>query len=213
MQRCLQASQLVRASRALRVLAAMDRRFLLSSHSFLNSGAWSLRPCAAECSAAYAGLPRLSSHMSPKLLHLSFAGHGLTQFPLVLTQLVALEHLDARGNDFAGLPIAITALSRLTQLLLGQYEPYSDPVQLHELPPLDARALGDLSAFPLLCELHFCSCQVLLCASMLGFARHARLAKLEFPYAPHAGECVLVVQQLREALERVGRASMLVFTL
>ena len=178
------------------------------------------RPCVgADYSDAYLGLPRLPSDISPNLLHLSLAGHGLTQFPLVLTQLVALEHLDARGNDIAELPINIRALSSLTQLLLGRYTPDtsdtpdSEPLQLHELPPWDARALGDLFAFPLLCELHFCTCQVLLCASVLGIARHARLAKLEFCDALPAGECEPIVQQLREALERLGRASMLTFTL
>ena len=86
------------------------RRMVFETHS----------PCGTDYSDAYLGLPLLPSYMCPNLLHVSLAGHGLAQFPLVLTQLVALEHLDASGNSFAELPNAITALSRLTELALGR---------------------------------------------------------------------------------------------
>ena len=78
-------------------------------------------PCAADYNDAYLGRPRLPAGSA--LRHLSLAGHGLTQFPLVLTQLVALEHLDLRGNGFAELPDGITALARLTELTLGDMCP------------------------------------------------------------------------------------------
>ena len=58
--------------------------------------------------------------LSATLLHLDISGHMGTRFPLALTQLVALEHLSARGNEFAELPAGITALSRLTELMLGR---------------------------------------------------------------------------------------------
>ena len=157
----------------------------------------------ADYSDAYAGLPRLPSHMSPKLVRLCLAGHALTQFPLALTQLVALEYLDASDNEFAELPVTITALSRLTQLLLGRLVP--EPVR--EQPPLDVRALGDLSAFPALCKLDFNDCEVMLCASMLGVAWHASLVELVFYSAKLAPECASIVQ----ALERLGRGSILKF--
>ena len=55
-----------------------------------------------------------------KLLHLSFRGHKLAHFPLALTQLGALECLNAEGNECAELPAGIAALSRLTELTLGR---------------------------------------------------------------------------------------------
>lgn len=166
-------------------------------------------PCVADYSDAYLGLPRLPADMSPLLLHLSLAGHGLTQFPLVLTQLVALEHLDARGNEFAELPIAITALSRLTELILGRVVPKSGPWQLHSEGSLNVYALGDLSAFPALCKLSFHDCSVTLSATMLGVTRHASFMKLNFCRASFPLECALMVQQLSQALERLGRGSVL----
>ena len=164
-------------------------------------------PCVADHSDDYLGLPRLPAGSA--LLHLELGDHGLTQFPLVLTQLVALEHLDVQDNDFAELPVGITALSKLTELLLGQVVRGPKPLHLHELPPLDARALGDLSAFPLLCELQFSGCEVSLCASLLGITRHASLALLAFDDAEPAPESAPVVLQLSQALERLGRGSVL----
>ena len=88
------------------------------------------------------------------LSHITCRGLGLTQFPLALTQLAALEHLDASRNDFAEVPAAITALSRLTALELGRTVPddledWDDPPYLY-MDTLDARAVDDLSAFPAL---------------------------------------------------------------
>ena len=60
------------------------------------------------------GLARLPSDMALQcmaLLRLSFCGHGYTQFPLALTQLVALQCLHASKNEFTELPAGITALS------------------------------------------------------------------------------------------------------
>ena len=127
--------------------------------------------CVPDHSNAYLGLPRLPA--GSVLLHLDLINHGLTQFPLVLTQLVALEHLDVSENAFAELPVTITALSRLTELTLGRLGPSPQPPLLHELPPLDVSALGDLSAFPALCELNICNCEVTLPSSLLGVTRHA----------------------------------------
>ena len=161
-------------------------------------------PSMADYSDAYLGLPRLPSHMSPNLLHLSLAGHGLTQFPLVLTQLVALEHLDAGGNEFAEVPIAITALSRLTELILGRV-PALEPWE----PLLDVGALGDLSAFPALCKLYVQECKVALSASVLGVTRHASLTMIDLQTATFVPESALLVRELSEALERLGRGSVL----
>ena len=164
-------------------------------------------PCVADYSDAYLGLPRLPAGST--LLHLELSDLGLAQFPLVLTQLVALEHLNMEGNEFAELPVAITALSRLTNLVLGRIMPKSEPMQLLGQPPLDVRALGDLSAFPVLHKLSFHDCEVTLSASLLGVMRHASLSQLDFCRASYARECASIVQQLSQALERLGRGSVL----
>ena len=130
-----------------------------------------------------AELPADMGPLSPALLHLNFSGHGFAQFPLALTQLAALKCLRARANEFAELLAAITALSRLTELSLGRIVSDEDPLQLHEKRPLDARALGDLSGFPALCELGFDCCEVMFCDSMLGAVWHASLASLCFSLA------------------------------
>ena len=139
------------------------------------------------------------------ILHVSFWGHRFTQFPLALTQLVALEVLDARDNDFAELPAGITALSRLRALMLGRIVCGDLEQQLHDMRPLDVRALGDLSAFPVLRELSFDCCEVMVCTSVLGAVRHASLATLSFQYAHPAPECALAVLQLSQALKRLKR--------
>ena len=166
-------------------------------------------PCRVDARLWQARLP--SAAMSSALSHLDISGHGLPHFPLALTQLVTLQSLDASGNEFAEVPAAITALSRLTQLSLGRMQFYltePDPLSAPERP-LDARALGDLSGFPALCNLSFRCCEVTLCESMLGAVRHAHLTSLIFRFAPPAPDCALVVLQLRQALKRLGRGSVL----
>lgn len=158
------------------------------------------------------GRPRLPSDMgslSLTLLHLDFWGHELAQFPLIVTQLVALESLVAGCTEFAELPAAITALSRLTELRLGRVLCRPDSQLEHEKRPLNARALGDLSGFPALCMLEFASCEVTLCDSFLSSVGHASLASLSFYFAHPAPECALVVLQLSQALRRLGRGDML----
>ena len=159
-------------------------------------------------------LSRLPADMDPldsALLHLEYSGHRLAEFPLGLTQLVALECLRASENGFEELPAAITALSRLTELSLGRITAWKDPLQLHEKRPLDVRALGDLSGFPALCELSFDTCEVRFCESVLGAVRHASLASLCFSVAHPAPECVPVVLQLSQALRRLRLRSVLRF--
>ena len=99
-------------------------------------------------------LPADMGSLSATLLHLDIAGHMGTRFPQALTQLVALEHLNAKDSEFAELPAGITALSRLTKLKLGRIWE-EDPLQLLEKRPLDVRAMGDLSHVPGLCKLTF----------------------------------------------------------
>ena len=154
-------------------------------------------------------VPALANVGCLKLAHLCFFGHGLPHFPSALTQLVALEYLDARANEFAELPAGITALLRLTALLLGRCFSADDPLQMLERVPLDTRALGDLSGFPSLRELTFDRCEVMLCESLLGAARHASLVSIDFCLAYPASECALVVLQLSQALKRLGRGSVL----
>ena len=156
-------------------------------------------------------LPADMGSLSSTLLHLDCSGAGLEQFPLALTQLVALEHLDAHDNDFTVLPAAFTALSRLTNLVLGRGGGSGDTLQQKERRALDVRALGDLSAFPALCRLAFHSCEVVLCESMLGAVQHASLASVAFIIAHPAPECALMVMQLSRALRRLGRGSVLSF--
>ena len=154
-------------------------------------------------------LPADLGSLSSTLLHLCCCRAMLTQLPLAIMQLAALEHLDAKENSIAELPAEITALSRLTELVLGRR--YSRDL-LHMLPPLDVRALGDLSAFPALGRLAFHCCEVVLCESMLGAVRHASLTSIAF-YASHpAPECALTVLQLSQALRRLRRGSVLHFT-
>ena len=86
--------------------------------------------------------------LSSTLRHLDCCGQGLTVFPPALMQLVALECLVAERNEFMELPAAITALSRLTELILGRIMAKEDPLQVHGKRPLDVRALGDLSGVP-----------------------------------------------------------------
>ena len=149
--------------------------------------------------------------LSSSLVHLDFSGHGLTLFPLALTQLVALKFLQAGINDFAELPTGITALSRLTELTLRRVTPNGDQSQLHAKRPLDVRALGDLSGFPALCKLAFGCCEVMMCDSMLGAARHACLTSLTFHIAHPAPECALMMLQLLKELKKLRRGSVVRF--
>ena len=165
---------------------------------------------------AYLGLSRLPANMGSlcaTLLHLDCSGQGLTQFPLALTQLVALNCLKADWNEFSELPAAITALSRLTELRLGRDPNWKDPLQLHGKRPLDVRALGDLSGFPALRELEFGYCEVRMCDSMLGAVRHASLASITFRVAHPAPDCAPMVLQLRQTLRGLRRSSVLEFKL
>ena len=155
-------------------------------------------------------VPADMGSLSATLLHLDISGHMGTRFPLSLTQLVALEHMSARDTEFAELPAGITALSRLTELVLGRMFVYDeDPLQLRGTRPLDVRALGDLSGFPALRELTFGFCEVMLCPSVLGAARHARLRSLCFYSAHPAPECAPAVLQLSRDLWRQRRGSVL----
>ena len=158
-------------------------------------------------------LSRPRPHMgtlSSTLLHLDLSGHELTQFPLALTQLVALEGLVAEENEFAELPAGITALSRLTELALGRaWRERDDPFQQRKKRPLDVRALGDLSEFPALSVLRFDHCEVTMCTSMLGAVRHASLTRMQFCMSHPAPECAIMLLQLGQALNRVKRGSVL----
>ena len=162
------------------------------------------------CLDTHPGLLRLPADMGVlglTLVDLDISGLRLAQFPLPVVQLVALERLDASKNEFAQLPAAITAQSRLTELRLGRVVSRKDPLQLHEKCRLDARALGDLSGFPALRELTLNFCEALLCPSLLGAARHASLASLCFCDAHPAPECAPVVLQLSQELRRLRRVS------
>lgn len=128
---------------------------------------------------------------------------------------MALEHLDANRNEFAVLPAAITALSRLTELVLGRNAREVSQRTLSDndwdARALDVCALGNLSGFPMLCRLHFEYCEVKLCESMLGAVRHASLASIAFRLAHPAPGCAPVVLQLSQALNRLRRGSVLRF--
>ena len=167
-----------------------------------------LATCEPYKGAARLEVARLSAN-TETLLHVDCSGHGFSRFPLALTQLVALECLQASGNEFVELPAGITALSRLTRLSLGRNISWRDPLQLCRKLPLDVRALGDLSGFPVLRELLFDSCEVLMCGAMLGAARHPSLARLYFSRSHPAPECTPVVLHLGQALKRLRRRSVL----
>ena len=152
-------------------------------------------------------LPADMGSLSSTLLHLDVSGLRLAHFPPVLTQLVALEHLNATGNKFAELPACVTALSKLTELVLGRLISSRDPLQLQVKRPLGVCALGDLSSFPALRKLTMTFCEAMLCASILGAAGHGRLASLCFCIAHPAPECAPAVLQLSRELWRLGRGS------
>ena len=156
-----------------------------------------------------ARLPADLGQLSMALTHLNLKGLGLPQFPLALTQLAALECLQASWNEFAELPAGITALSRLTELRLGRLPSSKDPLQLHVKRPFDARALGELSCFPALRELSFALCEIVLCESLLGAVRHASLASLTLWAAHPAPECALALLQLCQVLRRLRRGRVL----
>ena len=166
-------------------------------------------PCRGGACAWLSRLPANMGSLSSTLLKLDFSGHCLADFPLALTQLTALECLDARENEFAVLPAGITALSRLTELRLGRCVLSNDPAQVHEKRPLDVRALGDLSGFPALRELTLALCEVTLCRSFLGAVRHASLASLRFSVAHPAPDSMAVVLQLGLELKKLDRGSVL----
>ena len=164
-------------------------------------------PCEPSGGTACPWLSRPPADMGflkSSLLHLSFHWAGLTQFPVALTQLVALEHLNASGNDFAEVPAAITSLSRLTELVLGRCAHSENLCR-----PLNARALKDLSGFPVLCRLTFYFSEVVFCESLPGAGRHAKLASITFTSSHPAPECAPMVLQLSQALRRLKRGSVL----
>ena len=166
--------------------------------------------CHALYTGASPGLFRLPTDMGllrSSLLHMHLNALGLPHFPLALTQLVALECLFATANHFAELPASITALSRLKELRLGRIVDVDDPLQLYGKRPLDARALGDLSGFPALRELDFKLCEVMLCPSLPGAARHANLATLCFRSSHPAPECLPAVLQLSRELNRLRKGA------
>ena len=143
--------------------------------------------------------------LTSSLKHISFCGHRLPRFPLALTQLVALEHLDANWNGFAEVPAAITALSRLTELVLGRYEPLLETPQPYEQCIVDVRALGDLSGLPALCRLELSFCEVIFCESVVGAVWHATLTRLVFGVTYPAPKCAPRVLQLLQAFKQQGR--------
>ena len=150
-------------------------------------------------------LPADMGLLSLSLMHLDFSGLRLAQFPLALTQLVALEGLDAGENEFVELPAGIVALSRLKELKLGRIDSPENPLQQDEERSLNAIALGDLSSFPALCKLSFSFCEVKLCMSVLGgAARHKSLVSIYFNHAHPAPECAPMVLQLSQDLRRRG---------
>ena len=150
-------------------------------------------------------LPADMGLLSLSLMHLDISGLRLPQFPLALTQLVALEGLHVGENGFAELPAGITALSRLKELKLGRITSNEDRLQRHESYPLDVRALGDLSGFPALRELTFDFCEVTLSNNMLGAVQHSSLTTICFCNAHPAPESALMVLQLSQALKGLGR--------
>ena len=169
--------------------------------SFNADEAWSGGP--------HVGLPpRLPADLGSlrsTLQHLGFSGQGLAQFPLAITQLVALKCLNAEHNEFAVLPAGILALSRLTELTVGRIECGYDPLQGYKTGPLDARLLSDLSAFPALCTLTFESCEVLVCDTIPGAARHPCLVDLCFRYAHPAPACAPALLRLGQEAKKLGR--------
>ena len=148
-------------------------------------------------------LPADMGVLGLSLLHLDISGLRLPHVQLALTQLVALQDLNACGNEFSELPAGITALSGLKELRLGRVDCPDNFLQVHEKRPMNAVALGDLSGFTALCNLTFEYCEVNLCMSVRdGAARHRSLTSLFFHYAHPAPECAPMVLQLSQDLRR-----------
>ena len=83
--------------------------------------------------------------------------------------------------------------------------------QLHAKRPLDVCVLGDLSNFPALSKLAYGCCEVAMCDSMLGAARHASLTSLTFSSAHPAPDSTLMVLQLLKELKKLQRGSVVRF--
>ena len=64
-------------------------------------------PCWNGHAGLLSRLPADMGSFSATLLHVDFTGHGFEVFPLVLTQLAALECLKAGANHFAELPLPL----------------------------------------------------------------------------------------------------------
>ena len=174
---------------------------------------WKDTPCTAVSGSAPLRLLMLPADMGllcSTLLHRDMSGLRLAQFPIALTQLVALKCLDASRYEFAELPAGITALSRLTEVTFGRVDvPINPGWQLPRGRPLSAIAMGDLSSFPALRKLTFVFCEVKLCMSVLGGAvRHTSLESLCFLSAFPEHECELMVLQLSRTLWGLRRGSM-----
>ena len=149
-------------------------------------------------------LPAVMGSLTSSLLHLDISGHAGGCMPPAMTKLVALQHLNCSESTYEQLPAGITALSRLTELVLGGVL-----LETHSLFCLDARALGDLSSFPALRRLTFDRCRVTLSPSIPGAARHTSLTSLRFDWACPARESEPAVLQLGQELERLGRGRVL----
>ena len=158
----------------------------------------------------WSNLPADMGSLSPTLLSLDVSIVDLAAFPLAVTQLTALQCLQAHRNSFSVVPAGITALGRLETLELGRRgDPGHTATRRMPVKKIDASALGDLSSFPLLSTLGVARCEVKLSSAFGGAAGHGRLANLVFRNAYPAPECVVTVLQYRQELQRQGRGGVL----
>ena len=171
------------------------------------SGKWDRHGVAGGVGS---NLPAGMGTLRPTLLRLDLSGVNLRSFPLAVTQLTALQCLQASENSFAVVPDEITALGRLETLELGRRgKPVDNLLRGAPVNDIDASALGDLSPFPLLCTLSFARCKVMLSGTFVAAAGHGRLANLLFGNAHPAPECMPEVLQLWRDLQRQGRGGVL----
>ena len=98
---------------------------------------------------------------------------------------------------------------RLLEPRLKRVTSIGDAAQLHEQRPVDVRVLGDLSGFPILCNLSYGMCGVKLCEAARDAVRHASFTLRFFSVVHFQAVCMLAVLQLSQALWRLRSGSML----
>ena len=154
-------------------------------------------------------LTRCISRMQ-RLEALSLATPAFASFPDCLSTLHGLVSLELRfwprDMPVIRLPTSVTNLSRLSSLSLGYNSGGFGWGETPGARTFCAAALGSLSGFPRLRDLHFNMCRVVLSNELARAEAHPALSHLEFSCAyPCVGEHMQAVLALHRHLLQRGR--------